>query len=109
MARSDNFSATIAAINQRAAAVQSERRAVATSLRKVISEAQSMLHELGEDVAAAVKRGRPVGSKTNRSPAKKKRGRPKGSKLSAAARKKISMAQKKRWAKSKAADRKQSS
>src|SRR5690242_16412905 len=89
-------------VKQRVESYNSEKKQLADSLRQIISSAQELLGSLGE--SASVRRRGPrktavVATRTTRkrgSPRKTagKRGRPKGMKLSAAARKRISEAQK---------------
>jgi hypothetical protein len=83
-----------------------ERREISRNLENIISTAQQLLANLGSG-AAPRRRGRPAG--LGRKAVKRGPGRPKGSgkkrgkrTMSAAARKAISDAQKKRWAKQKA-------
>jgi hypothetical protein len=89
-----------------------QRRTIANQLTSIRDAATDLLKQLtggGADMAVAVRRGRrgrPPGS-GKRGPGRpkgsgKKRGRRKGAKMSAAARAKISAAQKARWAKQKA-------
>ena len=94
----DSYSARVAELKQQAAKLQRDKEAVVASLHKVIADAQGVLRELGNNAAHARRRGRSVGSGS-------KRGRPRKRtpKFSAAARKKISMAQKRRWAKARKA------
>jgi hypothetical protein len=86
-----------------------QRQAIVKQLTQLRDEASKLLTQLGASAERIVRRGRPVGSRNG---AKHGPGRPKGSarrgrrKLSAAARAKISAAQKLRWAKQKAASRK---
>jgi hypothetical protein len=90
-----------------------QREQIAKTLEGIRDTATRLLGDLGHQAARAVRRGRPVGSKNA---ATHGPGRPKGSgkagaprkrrKMSAAARAKISAAQKKRWAKQKAEDKK---
>lgn len=75
-----------------------QRDALAADLRQVVGAGQRMLSELG---STAVRRVGGVGVGNGRK--RRKGGRPKGSKMSAAARAKISAAQKARWAKQKRA------
>src|ERR1700680_302719 len=74
-----------------------ERGHLAKQLHAVINNAQTMLSEIGEGVARGAKRGRPAGT-GKRGPGRPKRMLRKRGKMSAAARAKISAAQKKRWA-----------
>jgi len=87
-----------------------QRQQIAKTLQGIRDTATSLLQQLGHDAATAVgrvRRGRPAGSGKRREP-----GRPAGNgtrkrrRMSAAARKKISDAQKRRWAKQKAAEKK---
>lgn len=85
-----------------------QRQQIAKTLSGIRDTASNLLEELvgtGRAVARGARRGRPAGSR-QRGP-----GRPKGAvrkrrRLSAAARKAISDAQKRRWAKQKAAEAK---
>jgi len=90
----DSYSARVAELKQQAAKLQRDKEAVVAGLHKVIADAQGVLRELGNHAAHSRRRRRAVGSG-------RKRGRPRTgtSTFSAAARKKISMAQKRRWAK----------
>jgi hypothetical protein len=82
-----------------------QRQAIVKQLTQLRDEASKLLTQLGHGAGRVIRRGRPVGSKNV---AKRGPGRPKGSgmrkrrKMSAAARAKISAAQKARWAKQKA-------
>jgi hypothetical protein len=84
----------------------SQRQAIVKQLTQLRDEASKLLSQLGHQAERAIRRGRPAGSGKV---AKRGPGRPKGSgrggrrKMSAAARAKISAAQKLRWAKQKAA------
>ncbi len=87
-----------------------QRTQIAKALEDVRDTASRLLADLGHEAQRAVpdRRGRPPGSGTS----KRGPGRPKGSgrkrrKMSAAARAKISAAQKARWARQKARERKQ--
>jgi hypothetical protein len=87
--------------------LSNERDRLAKQLRGVINNAQSMLTEISGGVAKGIKRGRPAGSKNRAAGRTKGRpGRLKRRKMSAAARAKISAAQKKRWAAKRAGTRK---
>jgi hypothetical protein len=83
-----------------------QRQAIVKQLTQLRDEASKLLTQLGAGAERIIRRGRPAGS---RNVAKRGPGRPKGSgrrgrrKMSAAARAKISAAQKLRWAKQKAA------
>ena len=86
-----------------------QRTQIAKTLEGVRDTASRLLADLGHEAQRAVRgrRGRPPGSGTS----KREPGRPKGSgrkrrKMSAAARAKISAAQKARWARQKAGERK---
>jgi hypothetical protein len=86
-----------------------QRTQIARTLEGIRDTASRLLADLGHEAQQAVhgRRGRPPGSGTS----KRGRGRPKGSgrkrrKMSAAARAKISAAQKARWARQKAGERK---
>ena len=86
-----------------------QKQAIVKQLTQLRDEATKLLSELGHNVAkiSFPRRGRPVGS-TNA--VKRGRGGPKGfvkrrRKMSAAARAKISAAQKARWAKQKAGEK----
>jgi hypothetical protein len=88
----------------------SQRQAIVKNLVALRDEASKLLSQLGHGAQAAVaRRGRPAGSKNA---VKRGPGRPAGSgtkkrrKMSAKARAAISAAQKARWAKQKAADKK---
>jgi hypothetical protein len=82
-----------------------QRQAIVKQLTQLRDEASKLLTQLGQGAERVIRRGRPAGS---RNVAKRGPGRPKGSgkrgrrKMSAAARAKISAAQKLRWAKQKA-------
>ena len=84
----------------------SQRQAIVKQLTQLRDEASTLLTQLGQGAERVIRRGRPAGSVNV---AKRGPGRPKGSgrrgrrKMSAAARAKISAAQKLRWAKQKAA------
>jgi len=86
-----------------------QRQAIVKQLTQLRDEASKLLTQLGAGAERIIRRGRPAGSGNV---AKRGPGRPKGSgrrgrrKMSAAARAKISAAQKLRWAKQKAASRK---
>lgn len=103
-------------VKERVTTFATERRQLASSLRQIISGAQDLLGQLGEAVATGRRRGRPARAAGNgrrrgrkRGPGRPKgtgkRGRPKGRKMSAAARKRISEAQKARWARQKAGNK----
>jgi hypothetical protein len=80
-----------------------QRTQIAKTLSGIRDTATKLLTQLGEDTRLVVgrRRGRPPGS------GKRGPGRPKGKRtMSAKARKAISDAQKKRWAKQKAAEKK---
>jgi hypothetical protein len=83
-----------------------QRQAIVKQLTQLRDEASNLLSQLGHGAERVIRRGRPAGSV---SVAKRGPGRPKGSgkggrrTMSAAARAKISAAQKLRWAKQKAA------
>jgi hypothetical protein len=83
-----------------------QRQAIVKQLTQLRDEASKLLSQLGHGAERVIRRGRPAGSG---SVAKRGPGRPKGSgrggrrTMSAAARAKISAAQKLRWAKQKAA------
>jgi len=80
-----------------------QRTQIAKTLSGIRDTATKLLTQLGEETRLVVgrRRGRPPGS------GKRGAGRPKGKrKMSAKARKAISDAQKKRWAKQKAAEKK---
>ena len=87
-----------------------QRQQIAKTLQGIRDTATSLLQQLGQDAVTVVRRarrGRPPGGGKRRGP-----GRPAGTgtrkrrKMSAEARAKISAAQKKRWAKQKAAEKK---
>ena len=95
-----------------------QRQAIVKSLTELRDEASKLLSQLGHDAAVAGRRGRKA-VETAVAGIRRKPGRPKGSKnaiiivggkkkrtMSAKARKAISMAQKARWAKQKAAAKK---
>ena len=84
-----------------------QRTQIAKTLQGIRDEANALLSQLGQQAERAYRRGRRLG----RPAGKRGPGRPEGSgrkrrKMSAAARAKISAAQKKRWAKQKAAEKK---
>ena len=89
-----------------------QRQNIAKQLTQIRDVASSLLSKLGggvANIAVAVKRGRgrAAASSKTAGPAKAGRpGRPKGHKVSAAARLKMSIAAKKRWAERKAAEKK---
>jgi hypothetical protein len=93
-----------------------QREQIAKTLAGIRDTATGLLEQLtggSADLAVAVRRarrGRPPGSGRKRGPARPpgtgKPGRPKGRTMSAAARKKISDAQKARWARQKAGEKK---
>ena len=89
-----------------------QRQNIAKQLTQIRDEASSLLSKLGggvTNIAVAVKRGRrrAAGRGKTAGLAKAGRpGRPKGHKVSAAARLKMSIAAKKRWAERKAAEKK---
>ena len=104
-ASSNDLASIFANVRQRVASHAADRKQLADNLREIFSQAQSLLGELGESAAPSVegrRRGRPPGSGAKgRSAAA---GSPKvRRKMSAAARKAISDAQKRRWAKQKSA------
>jgi hypothetical protein len=98
-----------------------QRQAIVKQLTQLRDEASSLLDQLGHQAAAAGKRGRRVADSFVAGYQKRGPGRPKGSKnrkgiiiiggkhkrrrMSAAARAKISAAQKRRWAKQRAANK----
>jgi hypothetical protein len=99
-----------------------QRQAIVKQLTQLRDEASTLLNQLGEQAVAAGQRGRRVADSFVAGYQKRGPGRPKGSKnrsgiiivsgrrrrrkMSAAARAKISAAQKRRWAKQKAAEKK---
>jgi len=99
-----------------------QRQAIVKQLTQLRDEASSLLNQLGHQAVAAGQRGRRVADSFVAGYQKRGPGRPKGSKnrkgiiivsgkrrrrkMSAAARAKISAAQKRRWAKQKAAEQK---
>jgi hypothetical protein len=96
-----------------------QREQIVKSLTDLRDEASRLLSDLGHEAAVATRRGRKAVNQAVADIQKRGPGRPKGSKsaiiivggrtkrtMSAAARKAISMAQKKRWAKQKAAAKK---
>src|SRR5262245_62988781 len=99
-----------------------QRQAIVKQLTQLRDEASSLLNQLGHQAAAAGQRGRRVSDSFVAGYQKRGPGRPKGSKnkkgiiivsgkrrrrkMSAAARAKISAAQKARWAKQKAGEKK---
>jgi len=99
----NDLSALLDGVRQRVAGYAADRKQLADSLRDIVSQAQSLLGELGESAANAVegRRGRPAGvARATKRTVKRTR------KMSAAARKAISDAQKRRWAKHKSAAKK---
>ena len=84
MTKTHDLSSVLAGIKKQVSSYASERAALATSLRKVIGDAQKLLADLGEGASIAVK--------GQKAPAILKRT------MSAAARKKLAAAAKKRWA-----------
>ena len=109
-ASAQDLSQVFETVKQRVQSYNSEKKQLADSLRQIVTSAQELLGQLGESVSPSVRRGRPPGARKRGRPAKAakrgpgrpakkgKRGRPAGSKLSAEARKRISEAQKARWA-----------
>src|SRR5262245_59711175 len=99
-----------------------QRQAIVKQLTQLRDEASSLLNQLGHQAAAAGQRGRRVADSFVTGYQKRGPGRPRGSKnkkgiiivggkrkrrkMSAAARAKISAAQKARWAKQKAGEKK---
>jgi len=80
-----------------------QRQAIVKQLTQLRDEASKLLTQLGQGAERVIRRGRPAGSRN----VKRGPGRPKGSgrrrrRMSAAARAKISAAQKARWARQKA-------
>lgn len=95
-------------IEEKVKSHQTERQQLASELEQVVSRAQQLLADLNGGSSAATqgrRRGRPSGT-ARRGPGRPKgtgrRGRPPGRKMSAEARRRISEAQKARWAKQKA-------
>lgn len=87
-----------------------QRQSIAKQLVQIRDEATHLLSKLGGGVATMagsvkVGRGRGDAGKTARRGQGTRPGRPKGHKVSAAARLKMSIAAKKRWAERKAADK----
>jgi hypothetical protein len=88
-----------------------QRQAIVKQLTGLRDEATSLLNQLGHEAAAAGRRGRHAASTVVAGLQKRGPGRPKGSgkkkrTMSAKARAAISAAQKARWAKQKAAEKK---
>lgn len=86
-----------------------QRQAIVKQLTQLRDEASKLLSDLGHEAQRVVRRGRLAG-RTSAGAVKRGPGRPASSgrkrrKMSAAARAKISAAQKKRWAKQKAAEK----
>ena len=86
-----------------------QRQAIVKHLTELRDETTHLLRQLGHEAAAAGRGGRRAMNTAVAEIQKRGPGRPKGSgrkrrKMSAAARAKISAAQKKRWAKQKAAE-----
>jgi hypothetical protein len=83
--------------------------AALNALRKAERVGEEELGKIRSAISSLVggkRRGRPAGGKNRATSERKDLGRPKGLKMSAAASKRISDAQKARWAKQKAGDRK---
>ena len=80
----------------------SQRKQISQTLVGIRDTATRVLSDLGQGAQAVARRGRPVGSKSQRAPHGKKKRRT----MSAKARAAISAAQKARWAKLKAAEKK---
>jgi hypothetical protein len=84
-----------------------QRKAIVHQLTQLRDEASKLLTDLGHQAQSIVRRGRPAGSKAA---SKRGPGRPAGTrkrrKMSAKARAAISAAQKARWAKQKAGEKK---
>ena len=102
-----NLNEAVSSIREKIKSSNIERHELAKQLTQIVADAQGLLGELGEAQVPLQRRrgpGRPAG--------KRGPGRPKGSgtkkrrKMSAAARAKISAAQKARWAKQKAGAKK---
>jgi hypothetical protein len=84
-----------------------QRRLIETQLTQIRDSAAGLLRQLAgrcADLAVAVRRGRRT---TARAATRRGPGRPKGRKVSAAARRKMSLAAKRRWAARKAAAKNQ--
>ena len=107
---SADLTAALKDIKARVASHAADRRTLADSLRSIVAEARGMLSELGEAAERVVtgrRRGRPAGRKAMVPPVPAAVSAPRNKrKMSAAARKAISMAQKKRWAAQKATAKK---
>lgn len=110
-ANSNDLASILENVRQRVASYAADRKQLADNLREIVSQAQTLLGELGESAAHAVegrRRGRPPGSGTTTGRrAAAAAGRVKRT-MSATARKAISDAQKRRWAKQKSAAKKTS-
>ena len=87
---------------------KTEREQLVAELRSVMASAGTLLSDLGETVGgpAGRRRGRPPGTGKRGTGRRKKGGRRKGFKMSAEAKAKIAAAQKKRWAKQRAEEKK---
>jgi hypothetical protein len=92
----DSYSARVAELKQQAARLQRDKEAVVAGLQKVIADAQRVIRELTDGLSRGRGRGRSAG-------AAKRRGPKRAPRFSAAARKKISLAQKRRWARARKA------
>lgn len=107
-ATSNDLASILDTVRQRVASYAADRKQLADNLREIVAQAQHLLGELGESAAHAVegrRRGRPPGAGTKSARAAAAGG-PVRRKMSAAARKAISDAQKRRWARQKNAAKK---
>jgi|SRR5579862_4653918 len=98
----------IESIEERVKNYNAEREQLVAELRSVIASAGSLLSDLGETAGATAgrRRGRPSGTGKRGPGRPRKGGRRKGFKMSPEARAKIAAAQKKRWAKKRAEEKK---
>ncbi len=113
-----NLTEALSSIREKIHAANAERHELAVQLTKIVADAQALLNELGEAQAPTRqgRRGRPPGSKNKRGPGRPPKsgrgpGRPAGTgkkkrTMSPEARARISAAQKARWAKQKAGEKK---
>ncbi|HET7697593.1 MAG TPA: hypothetical protein VFK57_17900 [Vicinamibacterales bacterium] len=115
----NDLSSVFNTVRERVSRFANERRQLADNLRQIISSARDLLVELGEAVETGRRRGRPAAAgagatrrRRRRGPGRPKgsagkkgagkRGRPKRRTMSADARRRISEAQKARWARQRA-------
>ena len=111
----ENLGHFLGSVRAKVSSWNSERQQLIRHLSALVSDAQGLLTELGQQAGRAGRRGRRAASALVETVQRRGPGRPKGSKnkprrrrrkLSAEARAKIAAAQKRRWAKVKAAQNK---